>query len=198
MDVKELNVLAQLLEEVIFERKDLTAAEVICLLSLLDSRVKRSIDSNLRGLSTAKTPVDEEDKESTNEQPKPEHARNKSIPYDAYDPPPPSDADPLPPRVEGANLVLAKANQACLCTACNSICYMTTKEIRDNCSVSDFVGSFKPMGNFPVLTKKIEIQNVDGTIAIDCPACGASKSLQLTRGKSTSNNKGIVSSVESF
>jgi hypothetical protein len=114
-----------------------------------------------------------------------EPVKHKSIVYDPmYDPAPPMDVEPPPPREEiNKNTVLAPRNFACVCNACNKVVYTCNREVKDGITVKEFIESYTPMPGYEALPRTAEIQNIEGTISTDCPDCKGSKTLYLTRKK---------------
>lgn len=116
--------------------------------------------------------------------PTPPPLRSPSVPYDPlYDPAPPFEPERPPPRDEGiGDKILAPQNTACICAACKKVVYVTNTAIRDKMKVSEFIAAYSPTPGMPNIPKTTEIQNIDGNITMDCPACAALKQLYLTGG----------------
>ena len=98
----------------------------------------------------------------------------RAVKYDPYyDPPPGMVGDAPPPRDVAKDTIIAKAGQACVCNQCNAVVYTINKDIRDNCKVADFIGSFTPFtSGVAALARTAEIQNIEGNISTDCVLCG--------------------------
>jgi len=146
-------------------------------LALLDTRLKQRIV--VSASTEQEKPVKETSPATKPVIPK---KTKKGIVYDpVYDPPPPLSGDPLPPpEPTDPSRVLAAMNFACVCNSCNKVVYIVNQNIHDGCKVTDFVDSFTPTPGHPKLELNIEIQNLNGKISTDCPACGAHKTLYLT------------------
>lgn len=176
MDIKELSELAKTHTEAIFA-EELTLSEIIALLAIIEARIYSKVYGSMG--SREKTPTAAPSSAPAAKKDVPVKPA-KPIQYDpVYDPAPPFDVDKPPERVNTGK-VLAEPNHACLCAACNKVSYTVNRIIHDGDKVEDFLASYTPMPGIPPLTRKIEIMNVDGQISINCPHCGANKSLYLT------------------
>lgn len=185
----ELNQIAKTLEDAVLEQ-GLSKAEIVMVAALLQARLMKALDryvpddTVVPGAKETPDAVMDIARETDLEV----KVKSKSIKYDpVYDPPPPMSGDSLPPPVEvNPGKVLAKQGQACLCSACNSVVYTVSRDIKDGCKVDEFLDSFVPFqAGIPKLTRKIEIQNVDGNISTDCPSCKAHKMLYLVGKRRT-------------
>jgi hypothetical protein len=169
MTLNELAVMAKTYEEAILYQK-LTRMEVVCLMAMINKR----IDSKL--FSQEKPVMKEPPIQDTGSVPPQVH---KAVPYDGvYDAPPPVEPEVLPPPVP-SNKILARANQACICSACSAHVYTVNKDITEGCKIPDFIGSFTPMQGEKPVDKSFRIQNIDGNITTDCPRCKSSNTLYL-------------------
>ncbi len=184
MLIEEISDLARTYEETILSNK-LTKAEAVMLLALIDARVKSKLFTTTPTVapvaaSTVKFPDDAVKPILPDVVPE----KKKGISYDPlYDPAPPFDVEPLPPQTTTGGIIAQKGH-ACVCNSCTRVVYMVNKDIPDNCKIPDFIASFTPIDeSFPVITKKVEIMNVDGQISMDCPLCRGSKTLYLTGKK---------------
>jgi len=174
MDTKDLSELAKTHEEALLAQ-NLTKSELIALLALIQARIYSKVYSNM-GPSIVTVPLVSAPKTES----EPPKKSTKSVKYDpVYDPQPPFEPDKPPERIVSVK-VLAQPNDACVCMACNKVSYTVNRLIRDGDKVDNFLASYTPMPSVPKLTRKIEIMNVDGQISVDCPQCGANKSLYLT------------------
>lgn len=181
---EEILDLARTYEEALMGN-NLTRAEMVMLLALIDARVKAKLQQLPSNPTPAPVVVG---KDSTGDVPENMKVREttakKSVAYDnMYDPPPPFDVDKPPPQGTGTGAILASKNSACMCNSCGKIIYMINRDIPDNCKVDYFIESFTPIEPAPKMTKKIEIMNVDGQISTDCPLCKGGKTLYLTGKK---------------
>src|SRR4030042_3175279 len=162
MTVEELAGLARTYEETILEHK-LTRAEVVMLLALIDARVKEKLTSKS---TVAPAPVTASiDAPATTKKVAAsipvEPTRKKSIQYDPlYDPAPPFEVESPHPPVSSSG-ILVQRNQACVCNACGKISYIANRDVPNDCKVDFFIEQFTPFGDAPVLTRKLEIMNVD-------------------------------------
>jgi len=181
MDTKELNKIASTYEESMLTQ-GLSHAELVMLLALVEARVRKAM---LEGHEMPPHIIVQEEKPVVEKAVIP--PRKKGVTYDpVYDPPPPMSADPLPPAATApSGKVIAKQGQACLCDSCTRLVYTVNKNVPDNCKVDNFIDSFTPYTkDIEPIGFKTEIRNIDGNISIDCPACGAAKSLYLVGKKS--------------
>lgn len=190
MAKEDLIDFAKTLEDAIIEAK-LSKSETMMVLGLLQGRLyARVIESNVKNAIRATSPV--VSAHVTSPVPSPVEAAPaprpafkpapKKIQYDpAYDPEPPFDVQPLPPpQAATPGKVLVPSGKACICSACERIVYTTTRDVKDGMKVEEFVTSFKPYAEgTPALPYKIELQNIEGNVSVDCPACGGVKTLYL-------------------
>ena len=176
---EELLDLAKTYEETILSN-DLTRADVVMLLALIDARVKAKLNQSLPSAPVVASTIAPIETIETHTAITP--TRKKEIVYDPiYDPAPPFAVETPPPQTQPTGAVMAQNGYACVCNACSKVVYMVNRDIPDNCKIPYFIESFTPMdATTPPLTRKADIMNVDGQISTDCPVCRASKTLYLT------------------
>ena len=190
MDTRELNRLAVEYVSSILTH-DLSKAELIMLVATIQARIMGIVTTPT--ISTPPTthttkvaaPIVEEEELPPPTTPTPLPRITKAIKYDPmYDPPPPMVGEALPARNDSIGRVLAAKGTACLCAACRKVVYITNTDVVDGMKVKDFIAAYTPTDGMPSISKTAEIENFDGNIATDCPACQAHKKLFLTGGPS--------------
>lgn len=193
METKELSGLAKVLEASLLSNK-LTASEALMVVALLQARIISKAVLTTSVPETVVQVVDTTSKPVTQQVPK------KAVKYDnLYDPPPPMSADKPPERAVEPQRILSKEGSPCICADCNKVVYMASRDIPNNCKVDYFIDSFTPLAKgAPPMSDRIEIQNIDGNISIDCPICGASKRLYLTGSRPSPIGESGTAEVGSF
>jgi hypothetical protein len=203
MNSHELNEIAKTYVDTLLAQ-NLTKAELVMVVALIQARVMSivNVTTSVTTLSNTGSTITE------GMAPKPdigviegiaslpEPPIRKSVPYDPEtDPAPDIDIVEPPPREDTKGKVLAQSNKVCICSKCNRIMYVTNRTIIDGMLVKDFIEAFTPSEGIPVITRKTEIQNIDGNISMDCPDkdCHGNKTLYLIGKKSTST--GGLSSI---
>lgn len=177
MNFDELIKLTRDYEDVILAHQ-MTRAEVVMFLALLKERVMAKVNGGETAPKPPSAPV------TAVVEVEPPISTRKPIKYDpVFDPPPPMDVETPPPQNTPTGRILVTKNHACVCSACTKVAYIVNRDIPDNCKVDFFIASFTPMEGVPPITRKNEIQNIDGQISTDCPLCGANKTLYLTGKK---------------
>lgn len=180
MNSEEITGLADGFVDAILAAK-VTRAECIMLLAVIQAKLYQKI-----------LPQEQEVIQVKLVEPKPLEVdvpkRKKEVQYDMFDPPPPFEPEPVPPRTTTAKL-LAPKNFACFCESCSKVVYTTNRDIFSTDGLEQFRKSFTPMSGAPELAKTTRISNLDGNITTDCTLCGAPNRLYLT-GKPT---PGVVS-----
>lgn len=83
------------------------------------------------------------------------------------------------PVAKPLGAVIASKGSPCVCVACAKHIYTVNKDIHEHESVDSFISAFTPMPGYPVMTKKIQISNVDNNITMSCPDCGGEFTLYL-------------------
>jgi len=185
MDSKELSAIAKDITDTILSQ-ELSKSEIVMLAALVQARVISVVlpTSSLPVVPTQKEPAIKEDNPTTQVK--------KRIQYDEYDPPPAVDIVEPPPRETSTGKELAPANKACVCSACQKVVYITNASIKDGCKIADFIKAFTPTEGMPFITRKSEIQNIDGNISMDCPSCKTSKSLYLIGRKPNKQTEVVI------
>lgn len=177
MDSKEIVRTAKTFADAITSQ-GLTKGEIVMCLAIVDTMVKERIGLQGQLPKAPSKPAKKAKKVTKKTPPKPN--KKPGIKYDPlYDPPPPMSGDPLPPPDIPTGKVIGRKDSACICDGCHKVIYTIKQDIPDNCPVPQFIDSFKPFGDAPAITDKLEIQNIDGNISVDCPSCGGIKSLYL-------------------
>lgn len=184
MDTRELSRIAVNYVTSIMTH-DLTKAELIMLVATIEARIMAIIQAPSVAPKIETEPaieeLDEDREEPIQDAPAPKIA--KSVKYDSmYDPPPPMTGEAPPPRNDSTGRVLANKGTACLCSACRKVVYITNTDVVDGMKVKDFIAAYTPTDGMPAISKTAEIENFDGNIATDCPACKSAKKLFLTGG----------------
>jgi len=184
MDSSELNNIAMAYEESLLAQ-NLTKAELIMLLALVKARISIRIataptETPVRKPSISERPHKTVAKKTPVKTVKP--PTKKSVAYDPqFDPPPPMTGDPVPPRNEPSKgKVIIPKNTAAICDACRKVVYITNKDVTEGMAYDDFAAAFTPTDpGIELIGESIDLQNIDGNISVDCPACNAPKALYL-------------------